>query len=167
MTSATSRHGVVPLHEGDPGADPVTNEPLFTSLESGRIIARAAARPAGIALRLDPVRPDGTEFDILVLDPEGRALLRLGPFPEEDIVAIWRSLGATSGLPLMVLSGDGVLRQPYPQVGRVQLGAIRIRRRHGLLNDRRPRFLVRRKTGRLPVRPRVHREREIAGREGA
>jgi hypothetical protein len=43
----------------------------------------------------------------------------------------------------------------------VQLGQIRIRRRHGVLNGRRPRFLTRRKTGRLPVRPAVHREREI------
>jgi hypothetical protein len=48
---------------------------------------------------------------------------------------------------------DGVVTEPYPQLGRVALGAVRIRRRHGLLNGRRPRFLTRRKTGRLPELP--------------
>lgn len=165
--TATPRHGVVPFDEGDPAAFAAQNQPGLASILAGTVIGQAATRPAGIALRLDPAQPDGTAFDIVVVDPEGRALLPLGPFPEEDVVAIWRSLGASSGLPLMVLSADGVLRKPYPQIGRVQLGAIRIRRRHGLLNDRRPRFLVRRKTGRLPLRPRVHQEREIAGRDGA
>ena len=33
------------------------------------------------------------------------------------------------------------------------LGPVRIRRRHGLLNGRRPRFLTRRKTGRLAELP--------------
>jgi len=46
-----------------------------------------------------------------------------------------------------------VVTEPYPQLGRVALGAVRIRRRHGLLNGRRPRFLTRRKTGRLAELP--------------
>ncbi|HYY41949.1 MAG TPA: hypothetical protein VE775_04395, partial [Pyrinomonadaceae bacterium] len=60
------------------------------------------------------------------------------PYDEADVIAVWRALGAASGLALMVRHEDGRIEQPFPQIGRVQLGAIRIRRRHGLLNGRRP-----------------------------
>jgi hypothetical protein len=49
----------------------------------------------------------------------------------------------------------------------MHLGPIRIRRQDGLLNGRRPRFLVQRKTTRLPQRPLVHREREMFARDQA
>jgi hypothetical protein len=65
----------------------------------------------------------------------------------------------------MIVREDGVLSLVSQQLGRVALGTTRQRRRHGLLSDRRPRFLVRRKTGRLPVRPQIHRgENEIIAR---
>ena len=127
-------------------------------------IGPGGARPTGLALSL--VRGPGRRARIAVVDKRGSALLRLGPFPESDVVAIWRALGAASGLPLMVEHADGRLA-PYPQVGPVLVGPIRIRRRHGLLAGRRPRFLVRRKTTRLPQRPLVHREREMFAREKA
>jgi len=57
------------------------------------------------------------------------------------------------GLPLLFETADGVVSEPYPQLGRLALGPIRLRRRHALLNGRRPRFLARRKTGRLADRP--------------
>jgi uncharacterized protein DUF6101 len=123
------------------------------------VIGRLGAPAAGLALQL----ADGDRLDVAVVDADGRTLLRLGPYDEADVIAVWRGLGAASGLALMVRHEDGRIEQPFPQIGRVQLGAIRIRRRHGLLNGRRPRFLVRRKTTRLPVRPLIHRgEREIA-----
>ena len=80
-------------------------------------------------------------------------------------MAVWRALGAASGLPLMIEPVNGRVRPLYPQVGPLLLGPVRIRRRHGLLNGRRPRFLVRRKTARLPPRPLVHREREMFARK--
>jgi hypothetical protein len=89
--------------------------------------------------------------------------MRLGRFDENEVVAVWRELAATTGFPLLTQSEDGAVQQPFPQVGRVRLGRVRIRRRHGLLNGRRPRFLVRRKTTRLPRRPTVYREHEIIG----
>jgi hypothetical protein len=58
---------------------------------------------------------------------------------------------------------DGDVSQPFQQIGRLQLGPVRIRRGKAVLSGRRPRFLVRRKTARLPRRPLVYREREIAG----
>jgi Family of unknown function (DUF6101) len=129
------------------------------------VIGRNGARAAGLALAIPA--GDGENLDIAVVDEAGRTLLRLGPYAEEDVIAVWRALGAASGLSLMIRHEDERIERPFPQVGRVQLGPIRIRRRHGLLSGRRPRFLVRRKPTRLPMRPLVYREREIFSREQA
>lgn len=120
------------------------------------------AAAAGLALKVDP-NTDG--FLVEVVDRADAMLVRLGPFDQDDIVAVWRALGAASGLPLMVERPDGGIDAPFAQVGPLPLGAVRIRRRHGLLNGRRPRFLVRRRTGRLPPRPRVFRGEELFSQE--
>ena len=127
------------------------------------VIGRMGARSGGLVLR----RAESDRLDVAVVDADGRTLLRLGPFAEEDVIAVWRALGAASGLPLMIAHEDGRIERPFPQVGRVQLGPTRIRRRHGLLNGRRPRFLVRRKPTRLPQRPLIHRDREMFAHEKA
>ena len=127
-------------------------------------IPGAGARAAGVAMRLaDGVAAPGA-FELVLTDEDGRRLLQLGTYSDEDVVAVWRTLGASSGLPLVIEDAEGVVHQPFPQVGRVQLGQSRMRRRHGSLSGRRPRFLTRRKTGRLPIRPAIHREREIIAR---
>jgi len=120
-------------------------------------------RPAGLALQPDDSSQD---FRIAVLDAAGAECIVLGPYPEEEVVAVWRGLGSSSGLPLYVRLAGGLMQLSLEQIGRVQLGRIRIRRRHGLLNGRRPRFLVRRKVGRFPARPRVHRELELSSVPG-
>jgi hypothetical protein len=127
------------------------------------LIGTLGARPAGLALRLDERVPDDDDFEIALVDDGGATLMVLGRFDEDEVVAVWRDLAATTGFPLLTQSEDGAVQLPYPQVGRVRLGRTRIRRRHGLLNGRRPRFLVRRKTARLPRRPTVYREHEIVG----
>ncbi len=48
------------------------------------------------------------------------------------------------------------------QIGRLRIGPV-TRRRARIRVRRRPRFLLRRKGSRLPSRPLVYREREIAG----
>ncbi|MDR7036541.1 MULTISPECIES: DUF6101 family protein [Methylobacterium] len=127
-----------------------------------------AARPTGIALAFagDDAESCGEDrFDLVLVDDQGEVLSRLGPFAEEDVVAVWRDLSAKTGLPRMIIREDGALSLVSRQIGRVALGTTRMRRRCGLLGDRRPRFLVRRKTGRLPVRPLIHRgEKEIIAR---
>jgi hypothetical protein len=128
---------------------------------SSRLIGDPGARAIGVALRLDERAPDDDAFELALVDDLGGTLMVLGQFGEDEVVAAWRGLGATTGFPLITQSEDGALQHPFPQVGRVQLGRIRIRRRHGL--SRRPRFLARRKTARLPRRPTIHREREISG----
>jgi hypothetical protein len=129
-------------------------------IAAGRGAPGGAVAPAALILRA--VDPEADSFRIAVADREGRTLIDLGPFGDEDAVAIWRSLAASSGLPLVMVGLDGQVHQPVQQIGRIQLGAIRIRRAMALLAGRRPRFLVRRKTARLPRRPLVYSEREIA-----
>jgi Family of unknown function (DUF6101) len=155
MGKTTSTVGAVLLWEG--GSD-ITLDP--SGLVAPGVVG-ATGRPArSIAMRLD--RETGS-FSVVLLDGAGGPLLALGPFGEEDIVAEWRTLGAATGLPLKLQLPNGAVIEPYPQIGRVLLGPSRQRRRHGLLTHRRPRFLTRRKTGRFPLRPQVHREAEIAG----
>ncbi len=116
----------------------------------------------GLALRLAELEEGGEErFEIVGIDERGVGVITLGEFCEEDVVAIWRRLGAATGLMLMLQNPDGSLMEPYPQIGAVQLGTIHIRRRHGLLRHRRPRFLTRRKVGFQTARPLVFRENEI------
>jgi hypothetical protein len=131
------------------------------------LIGRHDARPAGVALRLDADAEASDAFDIALVDADARPLMVLGPFPEDDVVAVWRSLAGTSGLPLMLQDAQGAVQSPFPQIGPLRLGEVRIRRLHGLLKGRRPRFLVRRKPARLPRRPHIHCGREIIAGSGA
>lgn len=130
-----------------------------------QMFGREGRRPAGIALAFAEDDADlcgEDRFDLLLVDAEGKRVARLGPFCEEEVVALWRDCAAKSGLPRMIVREDGTLAVVSAQLGPVALGRTRLRRRVGLLNGRRPRFLVRRKTGALPVRPLIHRgESEI------
>lgn len=132
--------------------------PMFGRIAGGSV-------PNGVALSFanDEAEACGEDrFALLIVDAAGITLSRLGPFPEDDVVAIWRDMAAKSGLPRMIVREDGELATVSRQLGPVALGTTRARRRHGFLNNRRPRFLVRRKTGQLPVRPLIHRgESEI------
>jgi hypothetical protein len=123
--------------------------------------------PAGVALTFATEAAESCgedRFALLIVDAGGATLMRLGPFSEDDVVAVWRDCAAKSTLPRMIVREDGTLATVSRQLGPVALGTTRTRRRHGSLNGRRPRFLVRRKTGRLPVRPQIFRgEREIMG----
>lgn len=145
--------------QADRSVDVRPRDPL--DWRDGCVIGRAAmARFEAVAVKLSP---NGRDLDLVLVHPEAQRSIVVGSFGEEEIVARWRAFAAASGLPAAV-DLDGVLEKPYPQIGRLQLGAIRIRRRHALLKGRRPRFLVKRKIARLPLRPIVYREREIVGR---
>jgi hypothetical protein len=107
----------------------------------------------GIALRLAGAAiADDDRFQLALTAGDGRSVV-VAVLDQDDAIAVWRDAGRVSGMPLLLETSDGAITEPYPQVGRVALGAIRIRRRHALLAGRRPRFLTRRKTGRLPERP--------------
>jgi hypothetical protein len=126
------------------------------------IIGDSGVRAAAVAMR---AASGGGTFELVLLDQANAPLLVLGRYAEEDVVAEWRRLARSSGLTLTIQLPNGAVITPYPQLGRVLLGATRRRRRHGLLAHRRPRFLTRRKAARFPLRPQVHREPELAGGE--
>lgn len=154
--SAPHDDGPAPIRAG--GAVPAGHE------AQGRwVVDPRAGALSGVLLHHDD---ETGRFDLVLVDADEHAALRFEAAPEEA-VALWRALGAATGAPLMLQGEDGRLETPYPQIGRLALGATRIRRRHGLLNGRRPRFLVRRKAARLPSRPQVFREPELAGAGGS
>ena len=148
---------------------PIQAMPAFAASPLPLIGRVSGARPAyGVALAYaeDDAEISGEDcFHLILVDEEGKTLQRLGPFSEEDVVATWRDLAAQAGLVRMIVREDGVLVPVSQQIGRLMLGKTRIRRRHAGLGARRPRFLVRRKTGRLPARPQIFRgEAEIIAR---
>lgn len=106
----------------------------------------------GVALRLAGGEDGAERFELALTAGDGRSIT-VAVVDQDNGVAVWRDCGRTSGLPLLFETADGVVSEPYPQLGRLALGPIRLRRRHALLNGRRPRFLARRKTGRLADRP--------------
>ena len=108
----------------------------------------------------------GDDARISLVDSAGEGIMTFGPFPEEEVIAIWRSIVASAGLTPMIRAWDGYTEPLASQLGKLRLGRSQDRKRLIVLTGRRPRFLVRRKSGRLPARPLVFREREIAcGRE--
>ncbi|MDB5559305.1 MAG: hypothetical protein JWQ36_2239 [Enterovirga sp.] len=108
----------------------------------------------------------GEDARIVLVDAAGTAAMTFGPFPEEEVIAIWRSMVAASGLTPMIRAWDGYTEPLASQMGKLRLGRAQDSKRLIVLSGRRPRFLVRRKSARLPVRPLVFRGREIAcGRE--
>lgn len=118
---------------------------------------------SGIALDLSGGTDD---LRILLQDAAGETLMSFGPFPEEDVVAQWRSLALASGKTPMIKVSNGRTDALATQLGRLRLGPVHMRRSKGL-RRRRPRFLVRRKSARLPQRPLIYRESEIARGAGA
>lgn len=123
----------------------------------------ASTNLAGVVLDL---ARDADDLRIVIVDRDGEAAYSFGPFPEEDVIAVWRSLAAATGLTPMMRAWNGRTEPLACQLGRLRLGQAQDRRRLGVLSRRRPRFLVRRKSARLPSRPLIFREREIAGGRG-
>ncbi len=153
----------------DHSHDPIQAMPAFAASPLpliGRLPGARAAFGAALAYAEDDAEISGEDcFHLILVDADGKTLQRLGPFAEDDVVATWRDLCARAGLVRMIVREDGVLVPVSQQLGRVMLGKIRIRRRHAGLGARRPRFLARRKTGRLPARPQIFRgEAEIIAR---
>ena len=146
--------------------DTLSTMPAFVAARLPVIGRTGAVRLDGVALAFSDDASDACgedRFDLLLVDTDGAVISRLGPFCEDEVVALWRDVADKSGLARMIVKEDGGLAPVSRQLGPVALGLTRTRRRHGLLSGRRPRFLVRRKTGSLPVRPLIHRgESEIA-----
>jgi hypothetical protein len=122
----------------------------------------------GISLRLSPPVGDNPGTIAITLehpDPQLSVPLWIDE-REEDLIAAWRSWGRALCTPLLVADEQGHLREPFPHLGLVAIGAPTRRRRHrAAIAPRRPSILLRRKPGPSSTVAPVHRaEREIIAR---
>jgi hypothetical protein len=159
MARVTTAAGEIGLEPNLPGSATVPRNPMPVQPDAPRIerigsvrILRGSAGWRGVALRLANAAGDDELFQLALTAGDGRSIV-VATVDQEDAVALWRDCGRASGMPLLLETSDGEISEPFPQIGRVALGPTRLRRRHSFLNGRRPRFLVRRKTGRLAERP--------------
>lgn len=83
----------------------------------------------------------------------------------DDIAADWRSWSEVFRLPMLMVEADGVARPLDNALGALTVGRARPRRHHAFFADRRPRFLVRRKTGSLGIARLVISGEEIIARQ--
>lgn len=80
-----------------------------------------------------------------------------------DIAADWRSWSEAFRIPMLMIEADGVARPLEEHLGDVRAKDSQPRRRHSYFADRRPRFLVRRSTGKLGIKMKIE-GREIIAR---
>ncbi|MBM7045114.1 DUF6101 family protein [Rhizobium lusitanum] len=80
-----------------------------------------------------------------------------------DIAADWRSWSEAFHIPMLMIEADGVARPLEEHLGSVRAQDSQPRRRHSYFADRRPRFLVRRSTGKLGIKMKIE-GREIIAR---
>ncbi len=118
-----------------------------------RLVADTGTVPSAIAVVLEHTDP-------------ALSLPLLSSTESDDIVAEWQSWGRVLNLPLLVAETDGTLREPFARMGAVRVEAPTWRRRRrSAIARRRPSRLMRRRAGKLPADPTVHRdEREIIAR---
>jgi hypothetical protein len=137
-------------------------------LAEGPIAGRATVmrHARGVLLRrAEAPGDDRPWFEIAVLFDDGGEPIELHRVCDDAaVIAQWRRAGLDLGLPLLIQGEDGCLVEPFDQIGHVRLGSQHDRRIRRVPATRRPRFLMRRKTGRFPDRPIVRREREIIAR---
>ena len=69
-----------------------------------------------------------------------------------DIAADWRSWSEAYGIPMLMVEADGVARPLDEHLLMAGAKPPKPRRHHSYFADRRPRFLVRRKSGTLGIR---------------
>jgi Family of unknown function (DUF6101) len=122
----------------------------------------------GVAIRIVPGASEEEDRVAIVLSHTSAAqeVVLFEAEDDENVIAEWRLLGSALGLPLLVEGLDGRTVAAEERLGEVGVSRPRPRRRHALLSGRRPRFLTRRRTGKMPLVPFVHHgEREIIASE--
>jgi hypothetical protein len=82
----------------------------------------------------------------------------------DDIAADWRAWAAAYRLPMLLVEADGEARTLEETLGGVKMSMPRQRRQGRITLTRRPRFLVRRRTGDLGLRLMIDGKEIIARR---
>jgi hypothetical protein len=138
-----------------------TGQILVSRVVGGaRITAREErASFLGVVLKV-PAAEQGACYAILLASASGRDDVILErELPEHEVVARWRGLACALGLPGLILHADGELEHLQIQIGGVIVGSTDSGRRRTQRRNRRSRFLMRRKSGRLATAislPSVH-----------
>lgn len=127
-----------------------TGELLVTrSLASTRITWREPrASFQGVMLKVPPLRASEGYVIVLAAVEGHEDVLLAHDLGDDEVVARWRGLAHTLGLPPVLCHANGEMEFLHKQLGAVMLGRQSARRRSRLVANRRPRFLMRRKTGR-------------------
>jgi hypothetical protein len=117
----------------------------------------------GVVLRLSAMRDNVFHYEIRLAhrDPDLSVTLQEAS-DDSEIQADWRLWAKFLGLPTLVEREEGRAEPEAAHMGEVALFLTLARRRGKTINARRPRFLVRRKTGRIdPDRASLAGAREI------
>jgi hypothetical protein len=104
----------------------------------------------GVVLRLGALREGGFHYEIRLAhrDPDLSVTLHEAS-DDSEIRAEWRLWARFLGLPALVEREEGRAEPESAHLGEIAIANVRARRRGKTINSRRPRFLTRRKTGRL------------------
>jgi hypothetical protein len=161
----------------DAGADERLRQ---VELDRERVVLRRAVRGIrmavnlpvtaflGVALKLVPCAGDAPDHVAVSLEHRDRALsVPLFAAPDSnDVVAEWQLWARVLRLPLLVANLDGSLREPFRRIGAIRVGTVSPRRRRkNAIKARRPAIMLRRRPGRPPALPTIHRgEHEIIAR---
>lgn len=109
-----------------------------------------AFRGVAVRMTVDPVT-DGvrTTIELMHRDPDmSLPLVSVDDLGNaEDVAADWQAWGKALDLPLLIVEGDGGVREAMARPGALGVAPAKARRMVSSLTRRRPRFLKRRKTG--------------------
>lgn len=135
---------------GGAAARVVLDGERVTIAAGGRTVALPLQHYRGVAVRMEAGAGDAGILSVILelnhADPRLSVTLAVADDPA-GIVADWQAWARSLALPMYVVEADGSLTEPIPHLGAVKVSAPAPRRRHSYFAARRPRFLVRRKTG--------------------
>jgi len=129
----------------------ITGEIVVTRNILGTGITSRVARSSfiGVMLKVPPPGARRGYAIALAATAGGEDVLLTRDLDETDIVAQWRAIAAELGLPALICHADGEIETLHSQLGAVTLGHTGESRRKPIAKNRRPRFLMRRKAGRV------------------
>lgn len=129
----------------------IIRRPSSEAADAGDMVSVPVADFIGVAVRMEPVGDNGDVrgyVELIHANPSLTLPLVISDDPE-DVARDWQAWGRTLDLPLLIIGQDGSIHNPLARNGTVRMARPKPRRRHSYFAKRRPRFLARRKPGRV------------------